>query len=309
MLDPHSNEDPAWTSTRVLVTGASGFVGSHLTRRLALLGAEVHGASRHPPTRPDGLTWHVADLAEPNNCMELIRAAQPDVVFHLASEVTGARMVELVVPVMAANLGSVVNLLTAAARLTPHTRLVLAGSVEEPRGGRDETPPSPYAAAKWAATAYARMFARLWDLRVTVLRLAMVYGPGQADLAKLVPYVTLALLRGEQPELSSGTRLVDWVFVEDVVDAFIRAADSELAIGEVLDIGSGKQVTIRDTIELLATILGGDAQPRFGAIADRPMDLPQVADPIPAIDLLGWRTSTTLAEGLERTVAWYADHM
>jgi nucleoside-diphosphate-sugar epimerase len=160
--------------------------------------------------------------------------------------------------------------------------------------------------AKWAASGYARMFHRLWDLPVSVLRVAMVYGPGQPDTAKLLPYATLSLLRGEDPQLSSGTRLVDWVYVDDVVDAFIATAESDAAVGEVFDIGSGQQVSIKDTVLLLAEIVGGSGQPRFGGVADRPLDYPQLADPQPAAKLLGWRPATTLSEGLRQTVAWYA---
>lgn len=296
-----------WAGTRVLVTGASGFIGSHLVRRLSGLGARVHAVSRKPVADRGGVRWHGVDLADAGATGELIRVVAPDVVFHLASAVTGARDVGLVRPVLEANLGSVVNLLTAVAGAPIRVRLVLAGSVEETRGA-EATPASPYAAAKSAATGYARMFHQLWDVSVTVLRVAMVYGPGQPDTAKLVPYATLALLAGRDPELSSGTRLVDWVYVDDVVDAFLAAGESEKSAGQVLDIGSGTQVSIRDTIELLATIVDGKGKPKFGARSDRPMDHAQVADPGPAGELLGWRPVTGLAEGLRRTVEWYAAH-
>ncbi|HEV2779859.1 MAG TPA: NAD-dependent epimerase/dehydratase family protein [Actinophytocola sp.] len=295
-----------WRELRALVTGATGFIGAHLTSRLINLGADVHAVSRRPDNRA-GPTWHVADLAEAAATAELIRSTAPDVVFHLASAVTGARDPKLVRPVLDANLTAAVNLLTAAVD-SPGIRLVLAGSVEETRGA-EATPPSPYAAAKSAATGYARMYHRLWDVAVTVLRVAMVYGPAQPDTAKLIPYATLSLLRGQDPELSSGTRLVDWVYVDDVVDAFLAAADTDKAAGQVLDIGSGAQVSIRDTVELLARIVGGGGQPRFGAISDRPLDHAQVADPRPAAAVLGWRPTTSLEEGLRRTVAWYAGTM
>jgi nucleoside-diphosphate-sugar epimerase len=255
------------------------------------------------------MAWHVADLAEPSACLELIGAVAPDVVFHLASAVTGARDVDLVLPLMEANQVAAVNLLTAIAKSAPAARVVLAGSVEEPHRGPDLTPVSPYAAAKSAATAYARMFAKLWDVRVSVLQIAMVYGPAQRDLTKLVPYATLTLLRGNAPQLSSGTRLVDWVYVDDVVAALLRTAETDAAIGEVFDICSGRLVSIRDTVELLAMIIGGEARPQFSVVADRPMDVAQSGDPGPAANLLDWRASTPLETGLRETIAWYTENL
>jgi nucleoside-diphosphate-sugar epimerase len=253
--------------------------------------------------------WHVADLTDPGACVELVEGVAPDVVFHLASAVTGARDVDLVVPLMAANQAAAVNLLTGVAKSAPTTRVVLAGSIEEPHQGHDATPQSPYAAAKWAASAYARMFSTLWDVRVSVLQIAMVYGPAQPDLTKLVPYVTLALLRGDVAQLSSGTRLVDWVYVDDVVDALVRTAAADRTIGEVFDICSGRLMSIRETVGLLASIVGGKARPQFSAVADRPMDHAQRGNPRPAAELLHWRASTTLEEGLRKTVAWYAKNL
>lgn len=294
------NSPRHWRETRALVTGATGFIGSHLVDRLTALGAEVRAVSRQPG--PDE-RWHVADLSDSAATTDLVRETAPDVVFHLASAVTGVRDVALVREVLDANLTAAVNLLTAVAR-RPGTRLILAGSVEEARDP-EAVPRSPYAAAKSAATAYARMYQRLWDVAVTVLRVSMVYGPAQRDTAKLVPYATLALLRGSDPQLSSGTRLVDWVYVDDVVDAFVAAADTDKSVGHVLDIGSGVQVSIRDTVKLLARIVGGDGRPRFGAIGDRPLDDAQVADPRPAAEVLGWRPATRLEDGLRHTVEWY----
>jgi nucleoside-diphosphate-sugar epimerase len=295
---------------RALVTGATGFIGSHLVRRLDALGAEVHAVCRHPPSTSDhGEIWRAADLNNADSMRDIIRSTRPDVVFHLASEVTGERDVRLVQRTLHANLVSVVNLLTAVAE-APATKVVLAGSLEEPKPGPAELPPSsPYAAAKWAATGYARMFHQLWGLRVAVLRVAIVYGPGQRDTTKLLPYATLALLRGEPPRLGSGTRLLDWVYIDDVVEAFIAAAQAEQAAGGVFEIGSGSGLSIHDTMELLAEAADTGLRPEYGAIADRPQDTARIADLSPAAEVLRWRPSTSLHDGLRRTVQWYAEQL
>ncbi|NRQ32511.1 NAD-dependent epimerase/dehydratase family protein [Nonomuraea sp. NN258] len=296
----------AWTGRRALVTGAAGFIGGHLARRLAELGAEVHAVSREPG-RESGYPahWHRADLRDAQATARLFAEVSPHVVFHLASEVNGARDTGVVLPTLTGNLVTTVNVLTAVAGL--ECRVVLAGSIEEPRPGNGQAAaPSPYAMAKSAASGYADLFHRLWDVPYTIVRPSMVYGPAQRDLTKLVPYVTMALLRGDDPHLTSGAKVADWVYVDDVVSAFAAAALSERAVCQAVDVGTGVATSVRELVEMLFDIVGSTAKPGFGAVADRPLDITQLADPGPALDLLGWRPEVVLSDGLRRTVAWYA---
>ncbi|WP_329426449.1 NAD-dependent epimerase/dehydratase family protein [Streptosporangium sp. NBC_01495] len=295
-----------WRARPVLVTGAGGFIGTHLVRRLSALGARVHAVSRRPGESSNGETWHVADVADAGAVEWLVGSTRPAVVFHLASEVAGARDPRLVLPMLHSNLTSVVNLLTAVTEV-PETRVVLAGSLEElrPEEG-DKAPSSPYAVSKWAADGYARMFHHLWGVQVSNLRIGMVYGPGRQDTRKLVPYVALSLLRGREPELGSGTRHLDWVYVDDVVDAFLATGETPDAAGRAFDIGTGTGTSIRDTVELLSRIVGGQARPRYGALTDRALDSARIADTTAAAEILHWRPAVGLEEGLRRTVDWFA---
>ena len=133
----------------------------------------------------------------------------------------------------------------------------------------------------------------------------MVYGPGQRDGTKLVPYVIGSLLRGEGPRLSSGRREVDWVYVDDVVAAFVAAAEAEKAPGSTLDIGSGELVSIRSLVERIVRLVGGEVRPVFGALPDRPDERPRIADVAPSRETIGWEPSTPLELGLARTVEWF----
>jgi UDP-glucose 4-epimerase len=98
-------------------------------------------------------------------------------------------------------------------------------------------PCSPYAAAKWSVSGYARMFRALYQIPVVIAKIFMVYGSGQTDHTKLIPYVILSLLRGEAPRLSSGVRLVDWIFVDDVVDGLIGCAQTHGIDGRTVEFG------------------------------------------------------------------------
>ena len=302
---PHDDQDELFglEGRRVLVTGATGFVGRHLCRRLLRLGAEVHALSRDTPPQPaapPGLHWHRSDLVDAAGFAEIAGRIRPATIFHLASLVQGHRESALALPMLDANTRAAVAVMSAAHTI-PGCRVVLAGSIEEPRG--DEPPVSPYAAAKGAATGYARLFHTQWGLPVTVLRIAMVYGPDQPDVRKLVPYVCSSLLEGTTPALSSGTRPVDWVYIEDVCDAFIRAATRHGVAGRVLDIGSGRTTTIAEVVRSLADLADYHGPLGFGEVEERRHDLAHVADPAPASYYLGWQASTSLRSGLAQTLA------
>jgi nucleoside-diphosphate-sugar epimerase len=293
---------------RVLVTGATGFIGARLCERAAELGAEVFGVSRRRrAVGPSTLHWECADLTDIAAVRALARRVEPDIVLHLASEVSGDRSADLVLPMLRSNLLAAVNVMLAS-RETSCDRVVLAGSMEEPDfGDADAIAQSPYAAAKWAAHGYARLFHAIYDLSVVHLRIFMVYGPGQGDLRKLIPYVATSLLSGETPALTSGEREVDWVYVDDVVDAFVAAAVAPGVDGVSLDIGSGELVTVRDIASRITRLVGGRVEPEFGAVPARKLERVRVADPAIAAAAIGWRPQTSLDEGLARTVDFYRD--
>lgn len=296
-----------FAGTTFLVTGASGFIGGHLCRRLQALGASVHACSRY--RRPEGSEverWHQVDLGVPGAATEIVAEVSPDIVYHLASYVSGTRELQAVLPTFHANLASTVYLLDALAASGSCRRILQTGSLEEPEPGEPAvTPASPYAAAKWAASTYGRMFHHLYQTPVVLARLFMVYGPAQRDLSKLVPYVTLSLLQGREPQLSSGKRPVDWVYVEDVVDGLVMAADQPGLEGRRLDLGSGKLLPTRTVVEQIYSLLAPEEEPPFGSLPDRKMEQVRVARAEETQEILGWSPETSLEAGLEKTVAWY----
>lgn len=290
----------------MLITGASGFIGTHLCQRLFQEGAVVHAVSRMPRrAEASEVIWWQTDLRDAAATRHLCDALEPDVIIHLASLVVGGRELELVLPTFHDNLVTTINLLTAASA-SGCRRIVLIGSLEEPDAGPENpVPSSPYAAAKWAASAYGRMFHQLYGAPVTIARLFMVYGPGQQDLRKLVPYVTLSLLRGDAPQLASGRRDVDWIFVGDVVEGLLAMIDAPGIDGDTIDLGSGVLTPIREIVRQLVDVVGVPIEPHFGALPDRTMEQVRVADTAHSYARLGWRAATPLAQGLGQTVDWY----
>jgi UDP-glucose 4-epimerase len=291
-----------------MVTGATGFLGSHLCRRLEQMAVAVHGVSRQPlSTSSPGVYWHQADLGDIAPTLRIVEQIRPDVIFHLASHVTGARDIDAVLLTLHANMVAAVNVMLAATKVGVK-RVVLAGSLEESIPSTSPIPVSPYAAAKSAASSYASMFHNLYGTPVTVARIFMAYGPGQRDTSKIVPYVIQCLSRGESPELSSGRRPVDWIYVDDVIDGLLALATQDSAPGGGFDIGSGVLTTVREVVERIVDIMQSSVSPRFGALADRSTELVRAADVVHTRNLLGWSSRISLDAGLRATVDWYKSH-
>ena len=291
--------------SKILVTGASGFIGLHLCKRLALEGNEVHAISRGGYRSPDDhIKWWQADFQDPGEARVLFRNIHPQIVFHLSSRVTGSRDLSEVVPTFQANLASTVSLLVDAAE-EGCQRVVLAGSCEAPLQGEEQTLCSPYAATKWCSAGYADMFRTLFCLSVSVPRIFITYGPGPQDIRKIIPYTILSMLRGERPKLSSGRRMVDWIYVDDVVEGLIRAASTTVPAPSSFDLGSGSLVSIRSLVNRISEIIDNGIEPEFGALPDRPFEHERVADTSILKHTFGWSPSTSLDDGLKKTVNWF----
>lgn len=293
---------------RILITGASGFLGSHLCDRLCKNGVEVHAVSRSaPPGDQSPVKWWQGNMEDIEVVQNLFQTVKPDVVFHLSGMVTGAAGSELVLPTFNSLLVSTVNLLTVAAD-KGCDRMVLIASLEEPEPGQNEAIPSPYAAAKCASSAYGRMFHQLYQTPVVLVRPFMTYGGGQ-NVRKIIPSVTLSLLQGEAPLLASGQRQVDWIYIDDVIDGLIAAAGIPNVEGCTFDLGSGILVSIRSIVQQLTNLVNPQIQPLFGALPDRPVEKVRVADTSYTYDKLGWQPLISLEKGLENTVNWYKQQL
>jgi nucleoside-diphosphate-sugar epimerase len=220
----------------------------------------------------------------------------------LASDSRGGQEPELVLPTFRNDLQSAVNMLLAV-REFGCERLILLGSLEEPTLEMN-IPASPYAAAKLAVTAYAQMFHAVYGVPVVMLRTFMSYGPGQKPF-KLIPYVVNTLLRGERPLVTSGQRMVDWVYIDDVVEGILRAMLCPDIEGARIDLGSGTLASVRSVVDRIDKIVDGPVSPKFGAIPERLFESERVADLGLARQLLDWEPRTDLNTGLKATIEFY----
>jgi UDP-glucose 4-epimerase len=295
-----------FSGLKILVTGASGFIGSCLYHFLRKNNAKVHAVSRTPPTaETDRLSWSCGDLVNIETVRNILSAVKPDVIFHLAGRAAAARELDLVLPTFHSNLVTTVNMLTVASEIGCR-RIVLPASSEEPESVSVTTiPNSPYAVSKWTTSVYARMFHELYQTPIVIARVFLTYGPGPENHNKLIPYVIRTLLQGHAPKLTSGQRFIDWIYIDDVVDGLLAVAQTPAIEGSTIDVGSGRLVSIRELIEKIVELVGGDAAPLFGTLPDRPLEQVRVANTAEAFEKLGWKSKTSLEEGLGRTVDWY----
>lgn len=306
------------------MTGGAGFIGSHLTARLAQDGHQVRvldkltgEASRKRAeslAKLPGVTIIEGDIRDAALCRSVLLGA--DFVFHHAAEVSVPQSIIDPATCIEVNLGGTVNLLEAARETGTLTRFVLASSCavygDTPGTEKSETsevgPLSPYATSKLAGEQLCRNYFQLHGVQTVCLRYFNVYGPDQdpnGAYAAVIPRFITAILENEKPIVyGDGEQSRDFVFVGDIVEANHRAAAQGQAAGKVVNIGSGRSVSLNQILQKLAAetdrILVLDQRPaRAGDIRTSRADITA------ARNLLDFSPKVSLEDGLARTLHWY----
>jgi nucleoside-diphosphate-sugar epimerase len=307
---------PGFADASVVVTGASGFVGAHLARRLVAAGARVHVLAR-----PSSDLWrlgeaqarvtrHDADLTDAAAVAAAVAEARPAVIYHSAAY-GGYAGEDDARAIIDTNLRGTVNLLAAASDAC----LIHVGSsseyglkTEPMREDMALEPATLYGVTKAAATLACRAAAQRTGRRIATARLFSPYGPMEAP-GRLIPSVIRACLAGEDPEVTAGDQARDFVFINDAIDCLLRMPAAVLSPGEVVNVGSGRQATVREVVERIVALTGAAVTPRWGAVATRqPETRTWVADITRAQARLGWTPATSLDDGLRATIVWMRDH-
>jgi nucleoside-diphosphate-sugar epimerase len=289
-------------SRTALVTGATGFIGRHLVRRLSSDGWTVQALVR--ATTSLRLTPPIGAHQVPrgtDDLVGLVRELAPSVCFHLATDFRARHAADDVDAMLEANVAFGTRLAEALTQ-ADHCPLVNAGTAWQHFEGRDYGPTSLYAATKQALEDVLRFYTEVEGLPVATLKFFDTYGPGDPR-PKLVPLLMAALHREETVELSSGEQLVDLLHVDDAVEALLAVA-SFLAGGDgspaQFSAHSDSPVTVRRLVQILGDVTGHTLRVRWNARADRPREMltPWRFAPRPP----GWTPRVALEEGL-RSVA------
>jgi nucleoside-diphosphate-sugar epimerase len=299
---------------KTLITGGTGFVGANLTRRLLNEGEEVHLI-----LRSESNTWRLIDVIEQTHCqqVELGNLAQVqevfhkehfDNVYHLAAHGAYSFQKDLK-QIIDTNLVALSNLLIAADQSNVKL-FVNTGSSSEygdkdhaPLEDESSVPNSYYSATKLAATHLVKEFAKTSSMNLLTYRLYSVYGPYE-EKSRLIPQLLLHAIENKTPPLANPKTVRDFIYVEDVVDAFLLAHKNQEP-GGIYNIGTGHEVQLEALVMLIKELFGVKVEPQWGDYANRTWDT-QVwqANPDKAEYLLGWVPKTSLAEGLKRTMEW-----
>jgi nucleoside-diphosphate-sugar epimerase len=297
----------------VLVTGASGLVGRAAVPALVRRGYEVHAVTTsREPAEEAGVVWHRADLLDPRQTTGVVRAARPTHLLHLAWHTQPADI--YVSPMNVRWVDAGIHLLQEFARHGGR-RAAIAGSCAEydwsvPLSSEDTTPKEPatlYGASKYALWLMASRMPDLRDLDIAWGRLFSVFGPGEHH-GRLVPFVARALLAGEPAACTLGTQVRDFLYSGDAATAFVALLESD--VNGPVNVASGTGIPVRDLIAEVGAVTGRPDLIRFGEVAMRPNEPPElVADTHRLNDEVGWTPEVGIPEGVARTVQWWADQL
>jgi nucleoside-diphosphate-sugar epimerase len=305
---------------RFFITGASGFVGSCLARKLAGSGCEVHALVRSGADLwrledlRDRIALHEGDLNDGEGLRRLVSSIQPTVIYHLA--VHGAYPSQNNADrIILTNVFGTWNLLKACSEVD-YKVFVNTGSSSEygvKTHAMRETdllePSSYYAVAKSAQTLVCQQAARADRRPISTFRLFSVYGPYE-EPTRLVPTVIRRCLEGRDLDMVSPDTARDFVHVDDVIEAYLQIGQLSLQCGEVFNIGTGVQSTVRDVVRNAVQAAGAEVRVNWGSMPARPWDTETwLADCSKVRRALKWSARTSLASGIEQTVRWMLAHL
>lgn len=319
----------AWQGRRVLVTGAYGFLASHLIEALLARGAEVVGLVRDRPAESylqlQGLDQRITlapgDLTDFEAVKRALLEGEAEVVFHLAAQAIVGLANRSPLSTFESNIRGTYLLLEACRELrqdgAPIAAIVVASS-DKAYGDQAQLPYTedapllglhPYDASKSCCDLLTRAMSKTYGLPAAVTRCANLYGPGDLNFSRIIPATMLSLLRRERPVIrSDGSPQRDYLYVGDCVEGYLALGEALLAgrgVGQAYNLGTGQPVSVLELVGEIIAVVGADLEPDVQGTASSEI-LHQYLDASRAAAELGWRARTGLRQGLRLAYEWYS---
>ncbi len=321
----HGSENNFWKNKDVLVTGAGGFIGSHLVERLVGLGANVRAMVRYNSqgmrgwlehsTCKGGIDFRSGDIRDSFFVEDSIKDIHT--VFHLAALIGIPYSYVAPEAYVATNISGTLNVLQSARKFgIPR---IVHTSTSEVYGTAQTVPiselhpvtgQSPYSASKIGADKLAESYFLSFETPVAIVRPFNTFGPRQSARA-VIPSIISQLFQSSKIQLGATSPTRDLNFVSNTVEGFLAAGESDSAVGEVLNFGSGQEISIGDLATLIAEIMNVEIEIESSEERLRPEKsevFRLLADNSKAEQLLDWTPQIGLREGLSKTVEWLSDH-
>ena len=306
------NPEVSFLHKRVFITGGSGFIGSHLIRKLKADGAVISIISREKKPDGTGIHRYIGDIRDSSFVKDCISNFEPEHIFHLAAYKERNENIGAFYSSIETNLIGSLNLFSAATQLASLRSIVTLGTAEEygntPPPFTEkfrECPVTPYSFSKLCVSHMGELFFHLYNLPVITLRPTLAYGPGQGT-DMFLPSLVISLLKEEPFDMTKGEQTRDFVFVTDLVEALLLASVKTRAYGEIFNIGSGVPIKLADIVKKIETMTGKKGLIHAGRKPYRKNEVMEYwVDLKKAEDILGWKTKTSLDDGLKETIAYY----
>ncbi|MDE1860597.1 MAG: GDP-mannose 4,6-dehydratase [Candidatus Micrarchaeota archaeon] len=307
---------------KVLLTGASGFIGSELVPKLLKQGYEVeiierYVTGRYKLDKGNDCIISYANLTDYPAVRKIIRDSQPDYLIHLAAVSAVAFSYDHYIEVGEANYLGTVNLAESCYRDVPHFKqFIMAGTSEEYGVTLKDTskklsedsqlsPNSPYAVSKVASDLYLRYMQLAYRFPYTILRPYNTYGR-KNNTHFFMERAISQMLKQDKVFLGAPDAIRDWLYVDDHVEGYLKALGNKKAIGESIQLCTGKGYTTKETAEMIAKLTNFKGEIVWNATPKRPLDaMVLIGDNSKAKRLLGWEPKVNLEEGLKRTIDYY----
>jgi len=306
---------------RVLITGATGFIGANLTREFLKFGFEVYIFTRVTSNKwrlndiLKDVKEYCVDLSDGERLEKIILDIRPEIILHTAVY-GGFPFQKDTNKIMQTNIVGTVNILSACSRVG-FDIFVNTGSSSE-YGIKDspmrETdllePNNEYGVSKASATLFCQTKAKSEKLPIVTLRLFSPYGYYE-EPARLIPSVIVACLRGEKPKVSSPDPVRDFIFIEDIINAYVKVINTRKEVeGEIFNIGYGRQYSVGEVVSRIIELTGNRVKPEWKSITNpRVEPITWVADISKTKRFLNWQPRYDFEKGLEKTIKWFEENM